>query len=112
MTSTAWETIETLNNEIHELQTLLQKATASIAEHSHRNNLLAEENRQLRDAYENRYPTEWAYNQACKALESWHAECTRLKEENAQLREAAEEVIRISDRKHDAWDRLKEAIRK
>lgn len=31
-------------------------------------------------------------------------------EELAELVEAAEEVLRISDRKHDAWDRLKAAI--
>lgn len=31
----------------------------------------------------------------------------RVKEENRQLRLAAAEVVRISDRKHDAWDKLK-----
>ena len=29
----------------------------------------------------------------------------------AALVEAAEEVVRISDRKHDAWDKLKAAIK-
>jgi hypothetical protein len=35
-----------------------------------------------------------------------------LERQNAELLAAAKEVLRISDRKHDAWDRLREAIRR
>lgn len=34
-----------------------------------------------------------------------------LRAENERLVEAAEAVIRISDRKHDAWDELKAALK-
>ena len=41
-----------------------------------------------------------------------HNKIKRLKTENQQLRLAAAEVIRISDRKHDAWDKLKTLLAK
>lgn len=36
----------------------------------------------------------------------------RVKDENLKLRLAATEVVRISDRKHDAWDNLKALLAK
>jgi geranylgeranyl pyrophosphate synthase len=49
-------------------------------------------------------------------IETWHDAPTfeamekRIKEKYAALVEAAKEVARISDRKHDAWDKLKAAL--
>jgi len=34
----------------------------------------------------------------------------KLEQENKELREALEEVIRISDRDHIAWDKAKQAL--
>ena len=45
----------------------------------------------------------------CHCLQS---QITELQAENERLREALEEVVRISDRKHDAWDRAKEALKR
>lgn len=39
--------------------------------------------------------------------ERLEAECKKLRERNARMAAAAREVLRISDRKHDAWDALK-----
>jgi hypothetical protein len=36
----------------------------------------------------------------------------RLKAEKAELVDALKEVVRISDRKHDAWDKAKDVIAK
>ena len=53
-------------------------------------------------------------------IETWHdAPTFEVMEEKIRVLEAklyrlavaAKEVVRISDRKHDAWDNLKEAIR-
>ena len=38
-------------------------------------------------------------------------EIAALQEENATLREALKEVVKISDRKHEAWDRAKAALK-
>jgi SMC interacting uncharacterized protein involved in chromosome segregation len=37
-------------------------------------------------------------------------EIERLREQNKALLEALKEVIKISDRKHEAWDKAKAAI--
>jgi hypothetical protein len=44
----------------------------------------------LQEQYENRTPTEWAYEQACKALEIWHGEANRLKDELAKAEKVVE----------------------
>lgn len=53
-------------------------------------------------------------------IETWHdapefermeAKIKALEKKLAAIVKAAKEVVRISDRKHDAWDKLKVAIK-
>ena len=46
----------------------------------------------------------------CLECQQWAERWDEVNNKLAALVEAAEEVVRISDRKHDAWDRLKDAI--
>jgi len=54
--------------------------------------------RRLQEQYENRTPTEWAYEQACKALEIWHGEANRLKDELAKVMKVIESIDA-----HELW---------
>jgi phosphoribosyl 1,2-cyclic phosphodiesterase len=51
----------------------------------------------------------------CNDLMSWDEladKVLELETEISNIKDAAKEVIRISDRKHDAWDKLKKLIKK
>jgi len=51
----------------------------------------------------------------CNDLMTWDEladKVLELETEIKNIKDAAKEVIRISDRKHDAWDKLKKLIKK
>ena len=51
----------------------------------------------------------------CNDLMTWDELADRVLELETKInniKDAAKEVIRISDRKHDAWDKLKKLIKK
>jgi predicted nucleic acid-binding Zn-ribbon protein len=56
-----------------------------------------QEVKRLQEQYENRTPTEWAYEQACKALEIWHGEANRLKDELAKAMKVVEAARYVDD---------------
>lgn len=54
---------------------------------------------------------DWHNYPVSSMFEAWQAAKQDSAAEIAELKEVMREIIRISDRKHDAWDRAKELLK-
>lgn len=68
---------------------------------------LTAENERLREDFEHLRMGAEEYRAETVALSN---QLVTFKAENEWIREAAREVLQISDRKHDAWDRLRATL--
>lgn len=66
------------------------------------------------DTFWNTHKTcgELSYEECDDRFQKLHVELTIKQKEIDSMIEAMQEVLRISDRKHDAWDKVKELIAK